>query len=206
MLCFDPSHGHRTPATAWAEGHAAFLSRLEAMLDVVAPEFIAWIEGAWEGAGQYVDLSQGGFWPDLPGAEYFPQMYRYTLPSTAVRRCAHGRGAPLGSHGFGRNRAINAQVGDPSGTASSWTTSLETSSTEGHWFLAEDEAVVTAEHVGAGPVSGYPDLRRAGKQSLPTSARAIAAEQDVAPVIWENHVVFEVSVPARQMEAVHLRW
>ena len=50
------------------------------MLDVVAPEFIAWIEGAWEGAGQYVDLSQGGFWPDLPGAEYFPQMYRYTLP------------------------------------------------------------------------------------------------------------------------------
>ncbi len=69
MLCFDPSHGHRTPATAWAEGHAAFTGRLEAMLDS-RPEFIAWIKGApGRRAGQYVDLSQGGFWPDLPGAE-----------------------------------------------------------------------------------------------------------------------------------------
>lgn len=211
VLCFDPSHGHRTPATAWAEGHAAFLSRLEAMLDVVAPEFIAWIEGAWEGAGQYVDLSQGGFWPDLPGAEYFPQMYRYTLPEHPLFGDARIGGVPYwGVTDLGRNRAINAQVGDLF-----WDgvfmddQGLETSpSTEGHWFLADDEAVVTVVNDASVPVRFLVtlDLRRAGKQSLPTSARAIAAEQDVAPVIWENHVVFEVSVPARQMEAVHLRW
>ena len=167
--------------------------------------------GAWEGAGQYVDLSQGGFWPDLPGAEYFPQMYRYTLPEHPLFGDARMGGVPYwGVTDLGRNRAINAQVGDLF-----WDgvfmddQGLETSpSTEGHWFLAEDEAVVTVVNDASVPVRFLVtlDLRRAGKQSLPTSARAIAAEQDVAPVIWENHVVFEVSVPARQMEAVHLRW
>ncbi len=61
---------------------------------------------------------------------------------------------------LGRNRAINAQVGDLF-----WDgvfmddQGLETSpSTEGHWFLAEDEAVVTVVNDASVPVrfSGYP--------------------------------------------------
>lgn len=211
VLCFDQSHGHRTPATAWAEGHTALLRRLRAMLEGVNPDFLLWIEGAWEGAGQYVDLSQGGFWPDLPGAEYYPRLYRYTLPEHPLFGDARMGGVPYwGVTDLGRNRAINDQVGRIfwEGTFMDDQGLVLTPAAEGYWFLADNEAVITVVNDSSVPVRYLVTLDPCPhlKGRMPQSARAVAAGQSLAPVMWEGHVVFELTVPQRQMEAAHLQW
>lgn len=80
FLCFDQSHGHKTPASAWAEGYPAFIERVTEAGREENPGFWTWCEGAWEGAGQYLDLQQGGFWKFNSYSEYFPELYRYTFP------------------------------------------------------------------------------------------------------------------------------
>lgn len=80
FLCFDASHGHTSPATAWAEGYAEFITRVTAAGRENNPDFWVWCEGAWEGAGQYLDLQQGGYWKFSSYSEYMPELYRYTFP------------------------------------------------------------------------------------------------------------------------------
>lgn len=82
-LCFDKTHGHSTPATAWAEGYARFIDRVTAAGREYNPGFWTWCEGAWEGAGQHLDLQQGGYWP-FKDASYAPELYRYTFPGHAL--------------------------------------------------------------------------------------------------------------------------
>lgn len=79
-LCFDATHGHTSPATAWAEGYVEFIDRVIAAGREYNPDFWTWCEGAWEGAGQHLDLQQGGFWKFNSYSEYMPELYRYTFP------------------------------------------------------------------------------------------------------------------------------
>ena len=113
VLCFDKSHGHKTPATGWASGHVKMLDDIRKAVRKVNPKFFCWIEGAWEGAGQYVDLSQGGFWPDHPGSKPFPQMYRYTLPAHPLFGDASIGGVPYWCPtDLVRAKRINAAASD----------------------------------------------------------------------------------------------
>jgi hypothetical protein len=43
VLCFERSHGHRTPATAWAEGYTALLGQVCSAVRKVNPEFFCWV-------------------------------------------------------------------------------------------------------------------------------------------------------------------
>ncbi|NLG25992.1 MAG: hypothetical protein GX558_11585, partial [Clostridiales bacterium] len=79
-LCFDESHGHTSPADAWAEGYPRLIEAVNAAGRAHNPGFWSWCEGAWEGAGQYLQLQQGGFWPLHGESQYFPELYRYTFP------------------------------------------------------------------------------------------------------------------------------
>lgn len=79
-LCFDAAHGHTSPATAWAQGYAEMIDRITAAGREYNPEFWTWCEGAWEGAGQHLDLQQGGYWKFNSASEYLPELYRFTFP------------------------------------------------------------------------------------------------------------------------------
>lgn len=79
-LCFDPSHGHSSPADAWGEGFPRLIEAVNRAGGAQTPGFWSWCEGAWEGAGQYLQLQQGGFWPLHGESQYFPELYRYTFP------------------------------------------------------------------------------------------------------------------------------
>lgn len=80
LLCFDCSHGHATPASAWSKGYEKMLQQIIEAVRKINPGFWIWIEGNWENAGQYIDLQQGGFWNDVKEAEKFYELYRYTFP------------------------------------------------------------------------------------------------------------------------------
>ena len=146
VLCFDKSHGHRTPATAWAEGYTHMLKEVRSAVRKVKPDFFCWVEGVWEGASQYVDLSQGGFWPDHPGSEPFPEMYRYTLPEHPLFGDARIGGVPYWCPSdIARALRINAE-------ASSFFWDAEFRDTvgllidnggEARWFRKDSQALVT---------------------------------------------------------------
>lgn len=82
FLCFDEEHGHSTPATAWSEGVPRMLQSIFAVAHQYHPHLWLWVEGAWEGTGQYVQAQQGGFWPLVhSSSQQFTELYRYTFPN-----------------------------------------------------------------------------------------------------------------------------
>lgn len=211
-LCFDATHGHETPATAWAEGETTMLSRLRGELDPVNPSFALWIEGAWEGAGQYVDASQGGFWQDIPGAEPFPQLYRYTFPEHPLFGDSRMGGVPYWCPtDIGRARSINAVASDVfwRGEYHDDTGLSATPSTEVHWFSAWRKVVVTVANTGTEAADYVVALRR-DEESLKSasliSAKTLAARQRVDLTVTPETLSFRVTVPAGQVEAVWLEW
>jgi hypothetical protein len=80
MLCFNRDHDHATPATAWAEGYSRMLSTIREAARGLDPEVLLSVEGAWEGSGQFIDVTQGGCWPVTDGSECFGEMYHFTFP------------------------------------------------------------------------------------------------------------------------------
>jgi Domain of unknown function (DUF6259) len=211
LLCFDRAHGHRTPATAWAEGYPRMLSDLREAARKVSPEFWQWAEGAWEGAGQFVDLSQGGFWPQLPQAEYFPRLYRYTHPDHPLfGDPATGSvpyWAPTDIH---RAMRIDGVVGPLFWTAQFMDDQGLTTDAEGEalWFRAPRQLVVTFRNLTDADrdLAARLDLRRTGQTGAPRSARALAAGKDVAVTVEHGRLEFTAPVPGRQVEAVLLTW
>lgn len=211
LLCFDRTHGHRTPATAWSEGYTRMLADVRDSARAVSPEFWTWIEGAWEGAGQFVDLSQGGFWPQSPEAENFARMYRYTHPDHPMFGDPGTGSVPYWSPtDINRARRIDDAVGplfwealyrDDQGLAADPTC-------EAVWFRAEGKAIVTLRNLTAADadLTVRLALAQTGQDGAPATARALAAGADLTPTAEEGRLVLTVRVPARQVEAVLLEW
>ena len=210
VLCFDKSHGHRTPATAWAEGYTHMLKEVRSAVRKVKPDFFCWVEGVWEGASQYVDLSQGGFWPDHPGSEPFPEMYRYTLPEHPLFGDARIGGVPYWCPSdIARARRINAE-------ASSFFWDAEFRDTvgllidnggEARWFRKDSQALVTLFNPHDRPRELAVRLRAAEMNwhgQLPT-AKVLAAGIKVPVSLDGSSIRLSVKVRRRQVEAVMLR-
>lgn len=210
VLCFDKSHGHRTPATAWAEGYTALLSQLRSAVRKVNPEFFCWVEGAWEGSAQYVDLSQGGFWPDHPGSEPFPEMYHYTLPEHPLFGDPRLGGVPYWCPSdIARARRINAQA-SPFFWDGEFQDTLNLSTDQGgevHWFRKGSEALITVFN----PLDGAREfnIRFGGtlvdqdRQHL--TAMALTSGTATPATLDGNSIRLKVNVPPRQVEAVLLK-
>ena len=214
VLCFDKSHGHKTPATGWASGHIKMLDDIRKAVRKVNPKFFCWIEGAWEGAGQYVDLSQGGFWPDHPGSKPFPQMYRYTLPAHPLFGDASIGGVPYWcSTDLGRAKRINAaasdffwkgEFNDNIGlTCATQSGALGTAC----WFRKGKDLLITVSNQTREPQTYEVSLVRDATAAYdrPKQATALAAGVAVPLQADSTHLTVEVAVPAGQVEAVLLK-
>jgi hypothetical protein len=211
VLCFDRTHGHSTPATAWAEGYSKMLRDIRKTSREVNPRFWTWIEGAWEGAGQFVDASQGGFWADIPGVQTFPRLYRYTMPEHTMfgdsRMGDIPYWCPTDIH---RAMRINAAAGDVflHGRFMDDVGLTVTPAAEVHWFRDRSGAVLTV--VGTGQTEQtYAlriDLTALGHTTAPKSARMLAADKPAPVRIDNGALVAEATVPPGQVEAVLLEW
>jgi hypothetical protein len=209
-LCFDRLHGHTTPATAWAQGYTKMLREIRSAARKINPNFWDWIEGAWEGAGQYVDLSQGGFWPAMPGTDYFPQLYRYTLPEHPMFGDARMGGVPFWCPtDIHRAMKINLAAGsvflhgqfmDDIGLTAS-------PATEVHWFRGKDRAVITIINNGsiAQTYEVRLDLKQWKMRDYLKYATALASGDKLLLKNLNNTMIFSVSVPAGQVEAISIK-
>jgi hypothetical protein len=211
VLCFDRSHGHTTPATAWAEGYMRMLRDIRKASREVNPRFWTWIEGAWEGAGQFVDASQGGFWADLPGVETFPRLYRYTMPEHIMFGDARMGDIPYWCPtDIHRAMRINAAAGEVfrQGRFMDDVGLTVTPAAEVHWFRDRSRAVLTV--VGAGQTEQTyalrVDLSALGQTTAPKSAKMLAADKPAPVRIEDGALVAEVTVPPGQVEAVLIEW
>ena len=55
-LCFDESHGHKTPATAYYEGYADFLESAAKIMDKYGPDWLFAIKGVADCFGKWIDV------------------------------------------------------------------------------------------------------------------------------------------------------
>ncbi len=210
FLCFDRAHGHSTPATAWAQGYTEMLTGVRSAARKIDPDFWDWIEGAWEGAGQYVDLSQGGFWQAMPDAIYFPQMYRYTIPQDPMFGDARMGGVPYWCPtDIQRAKKIDDAV-SPIFWHGEFMDNIGLSSspqTEVHWFRYKGQVVITV--VNNNDASQDFDVRLELSQlnwkGFPSRAQALASGRYVQITRGDGYLSFTVSVPAKQVEAVLIR-
>ncbi len=212
VLCFDKTHGHKTPATAWAEGHMELLEGVYKGARAINPDFVCWVEGVWEGSSQWVDMSQGGFWPDHPGSEPFAQLYHYTLPEHPLFGDARLGGVPYWCPSdIGRAKRINAVAGKLllEGDFRDDIGLTVDGGGEGHWFRQGKQVAVTVYNPGSERATFKVSLApgELGPVSLPKSAKALAEpDQQVTPAVVDGTLTFSVSVPGRQVEAVLLDW
>jgi hypothetical protein len=211
VLCFDKSHGHRTPATGWAWGHTKMLDDIRKAVCKVNPKFFCWIEGAWEGAGEYVDLSQCGFWPDHPGSKPFPQMYRYPLPALPLFGDASIGGVPYWCPtDLSRAKRINAAASDFFWTGQFMDDVGLTCTTQSgaigaaHWFRKGKDLLITVSNPSGAPQTYEVSLVPAtsGMVSGLKRAKALADGVEVPLRTGSNHLTVQVVVPAGQVEAV----
>ncbi|MGN1099117.1 MAG: DUF6259 domain-containing protein [Christensenellales bacterium] len=90
FLCFDKTHSHSLPQYAWSEGYTKFLKRVEKLTEKTGIWF--WTEGTWEGAVQYVQLSQKGNWgianQDVQNMKDFPELFMFVFPTYKLSACS----------------------------------------------------------------------------------------------------------------------
>lgn len=90
--CFTESHGHKTPATSFAEGRLDLIRGIARQMRNLDPEFILMTEGVidfeladipyFHGCGTGFGYSEPG-----PSETAFPELFRYTYPTfTATQR------------------------------------------------------------------------------------------------------------------------
>ena len=229
VLCFNPSHGHRTPATAWSEGYMKMLPELQRTARQINPAFWTWVEGAWEGAGQYINASQGGFWKSIPDAETFPDLYRYTLPEHPLFGDPGMGGIPYWCPtDIHRAMRINRAAGDTfwRGRYMDNIGLSADPAAEVHWFLDRSRAVLTVRNNSAAAqtftltlslpsrsnAGAYHGLREAEREltSLrrrgPKKAATLAAGEALTARIAGGRLVAPLSVPAGQVEAALIEW
>ncbi|MCC6727932.1 MAG: hypothetical protein IT208_01180 [Chthonomonadales bacterium] len=211
VLCFNRGHGHRTPATAWGEGYPRMLADIRREARRADPLFWTWVEGAWEGAGPYIDMSQGGFWGAIPGAQPFPQLYRYTLPIHPLFGDARMGGVPYWCPtDLARNRRIYAAAA-PLFWSMRFMDDIGLSAepaAEVHWFRDRSRALLTAHSPAASEraLTLRLDTTALGRRTPPRRARALAAGNDAPARVVDGALEVSVTVPAGQVEAVLLEW
>jgi len=211
MFCFNPQHGHSTPATAWGEGYPRFLRELQRHARRIRPHYWQWAEGAWEGSGQYIDGTQGGFWQSIPATTTFPQLYRYTHPDHPLFTDARMGGIPYWCPSdIHRNRRINRAVGSVFWSARFMDDiGLDApSGVEAHWFLKGRQAVVTVLNAAGvqGPIAVGIDARLLPAKAAPRTCRATASDEPATATLAGDAVRLSVRVPTGQVEAVLLEW
>lgn len=79
-LCFDASHGHTTPATAYYEGYSKLLDGATEIFNASEGDWLFAIEGVCDCYGKWIDVFYG--YPDFNLSE----MTRYTLTSKMIGR------------------------------------------------------------------------------------------------------------------------
>ena len=88
-LCFDKSHGHKTPATAMGEGYKQLFEELELVMKASGnQDYVLSCEGVCDAYIEYIDVC-GYLWSRKLGARdttgdghnMSPEITRYTMPS-----------------------------------------------------------------------------------------------------------------------------
>lgn len=88
-LCFDETHGHKTPATAYGEGYTSLLSEIDNIMSTLGDgDYLFASEGVCDAWIEFIDVC-GYMWArklgarDLngDGVNMVPQMTRYTMPA-----------------------------------------------------------------------------------------------------------------------------
>lgn len=101
VLCFDKTHGHRTPATAFSEGYKLMMEEIETIMSEDGDYLLA-VEGVCDAYLQYIDVA-GMMWARLIGFSETskPEITRYTLPIKILGLPNHGMDAGVPG-AFGR--------------------------------------------------------------------------------------------------------
>lgn len=85
-LCYDASHGHATPATAYGEGYGQLFEELELVMSSKPGAYMFAAEGVCDAWIEYVDVC-GYMWSrklgarDTDGKNMSPELTRYTMPA-----------------------------------------------------------------------------------------------------------------------------
>ncbi len=80
-LCYNASHGHATPATAYAEGYDSLMARIDEVMRAYGDDYFYCCEGVCDAYIGVIDLC-GLMWARLPGSDSTTaqQITRYTMP------------------------------------------------------------------------------------------------------------------------------
>ena len=85
-LCYDASHGHKTPATAYGEGYKQMFAEIETAMASASGDYMFAAEGVCDAYVQYVDVC-GYMWGrklgarDTDGKNMSPELTRFTIPA-----------------------------------------------------------------------------------------------------------------------------
>lgn len=97
-LCYDRTHGHQTPATAYGEGYEKVFSRIHAEMHKYSDDYIFLCEGINDAYIRYIDLPVG-MWarlmkyrlntedegnPEVEPIYSMPEITRYTIPTKVL--------------------------------------------------------------------------------------------------------------------------
>ena len=211
VLCFNPNHGHRTPATAWGEGYPALLKEIQTEARKLNPLFWDWVEGAWEGAGPYIDLSQGGYWESIVGTVTFPEMVRYTLPDQPLFGDARMGGTPFWCPTDIHRAARIDTVAGKLMREATFMDNIGLSSdpqTEVHWFRGKTQVVLTGANLSKTDhtVTITMDLKALRRSRLPKRAHSAATGVAAMVVLNGASLLVSAPIPAGQVDAFVLDW
>lgn len=79
-LCFDKSHGHSTPATAYYEGYSKMLDGVSSVMEEYGEDYFLLCEGVCDVYGKWIDIFCG-----YTDTNFLP-LTRYTLPNKIIGR------------------------------------------------------------------------------------------------------------------------
>ena len=79
-LCFDPNHGHTTPATAYYEGYSQLLNDISNVMDRYGQDWFLLCEGVCDCYGKWIDVFCA-----YTDTDFLP-LTRYTIPNKIVGR------------------------------------------------------------------------------------------------------------------------
>jgi hypothetical protein len=94
-LCYNKTHGHTTPATAWGPGYLEIFRRIRAEARKINPEFTIYTEGMNDAYGEFLDYhtDKNPLWEPMrthPEMETFVEMWRYTVPAYVTSNGPNG--------------------------------------------------------------------------------------------------------------------
>lgn len=94
-LCFDSTHGHRTPATASAEGYQEIFTKIDEIFEKHGKtNYLLFAEGTTDAWIEYIDIC-GLMWGRLLYASHMsPNLTKYTIPAKFLGLSGHGIDLP----------------------------------------------------------------------------------------------------------------